>query len=242
MIVGGWLDWAERRDGPAQKQFPQENQGIGIAMHSVVGNLPGHAIPSRFLDPVDQASVMFILYKDGHVIQMYPVTSSTWTSGSFAANTMYWAIEAEGGGQPNTTEKLTPEAEDSFIRIVTEWEIHTGRSALPGDNLLQHKELVAKYGGGTTACASDRYSNALARIAAGERYDSMTPDEVAAICAGQFLELLAQAVGAKESTFSDEATVQLIRDALLPDHDHSISEWPNKTQGIENIYTEASNG
>lgn len=179
MIVDGWMDWAERVDGPAHKQFPQANQGIGIACHSVVGNLPGHAIPGRFMDPDDQASVMFILYRDGHVIQMYPVTSSTWTSGSWAANTLYWAIEAEGGGYPDTTEKLTLEAEDAFIRIVTDWEVHTGRKALPGENILQHKELVVKYGGGATACASDRYSNAWARVSAGERYGGtdMTPEE-----------------------------------------------------------------
>src|SRR6188508_3082419 len=158
----GFLDWAERLDGPAHKQYPQPNQGIGIAVHSVVGNLPNHGVPGRFFDNLDQASVMFILFRDGHVIQMYPVTSSTWTSGSFAANTKYWAIEAEGGVPGNTREKLTPEAEESFIRIVTDWEQHTGRKALPGENILQHKDLVAKYGGGTTACASDRYSNAWA--------------------------------------------------------------------------------
>jgi hypothetical protein len=181
MIVDGFLDWAERVDGPAHKQYPNPNQGIGIACHSVVANLPGHAIPSRFFDPVDQASVMFMLYKDGHVIQMYPVTSSTWTSGSFAANTMYWAIEAEGGGAPNYGEKLTDAAAFSFIRIVTEWEAYSGRKALPGENILQHKDLVAKYGGGATACASDRYSEAWARVAAGERYrgDEMSAEDKA---------------------------------------------------------------
>ena len=178
-VVNAWLDWAERVDGPLHKQYPQSNEGLGIACHSVVSNLPNHGIPGRFFDNLDQASVMLMLYKDGHVIQMYPVTSSTWTSGSFAANTKYWAIEAEGGGVGNYGEKLTREAEDSFIRIVTDWEQHMGRKALPGDNILQHKELVAKYGGGATACASDRYSNAWARVAAGERYGDMTPEQLA---------------------------------------------------------------
>jgi hypothetical protein len=44
--------------------------------------------------------------------------------------------------------------------------------------------------------------------------DDMTPDEVAAIAAGQFLPLLAQAIGADVSTFSDQATVDRIREAL----------------------------
>ncbi len=198
MIVDEFLDWAERFDGPAEKQYAQPNSGIGIACHSVVGNLPGHTIPGRFFDPNDQASVMFVLFKDGHVIQMYPVTSSTWTSGSFAANVGYWAIEAEGGGAPDYGEKLTPEAEESFIRIVTEWENHTGRKGIPNENILQHKQLVAKYGGGATACASDRYSNAWTRISAGERYgDEVTREEYETL-------MLAVFSGAEEATLPRE--------------------------------------
>ena len=44
--------------------------------------------------------------------------------------------------------------------------------------------------------------------------ESLTPEDVAAISAGQFLELLAQAIGAKESTFSDTVMVDLIRSRL----------------------------
>lgn len=232
MIVNGWLDWCERKDGPFNKQFPQPNRGEGIACHSVVGVLPGHTIPGRFLDPNDAASVMFILYRDGHVTQMYPVTSSTWTSGSYEANTRYWAIEAEGGGAPDYGEKLTPAAEDSFLRIVTEWEQHTGRVAEPGVNILQHKDLVKRYGGGATACASDRYSNAWARVAAGERYGDMTKAEVEAIVNERLdatvgltlLVLLEQMVGITPSTFSDNERVERILDELgkrgLLDHEH----------------------
>lgn len=176
-IINGWVDWAERHDGPFNKQFRDPNAGIGICCHSVVGDLPNHAVPGRFLDANDAASCMFILYRDGHLVQMYPVTSSTWTSGSYAANVRYWAVEAEGGGAPDYGEKLTRAAADTFIRLVTEWEQHTGNVAHPGVNILQHKDLVRLYGGGATACASDRYSEAWERIASGERYDDMTPEE-----------------------------------------------------------------
>ena len=44
--------------------------------------------------------------------------------------------------------------------------------------------------------------------------EEMTPEQVAEIAAGQFLELLAQAVGAKDSTFSDTEMVDLIRARL----------------------------
>lgn len=242
MIRDGFLDWAERRHGLPQKQYEEQNRGDGIACHSVVGNLPDHTIPGRFYDPDDAASVMFILYKDGHVTQMYPVTSSTWTSGSYAANVRYWAIEAEGGGAPNYGEKLTKEAEDSFIRIVTEWEEYTGRKAVPGVNLLQHKDLVRLYGGGATACASDRYSNAWERVASGERYGDMTPAEVEAIARRifdeatplYFLDLMKKYwTDVAEGDFSsapDPAVVAGVFHALgldapgtfgdIPDHEH----------------------
>lgn len=180
-IINGWLDWAERIDGIADKVYSQPNRGEGIAMHSVVGQEKDFedGVPNRFLSTEkgadgrytsrSAASSMFVLRKSGLLIQMYPIWASTWTSGGFDGNTRFWAVEAEGGLNP-TTEPLTKAAEDTFIRLVTEWEIHTGRRAQPGVNLLQHKEIARKYGYAATACASDRYDGALVRIIAGERY------------------------------------------------------------------------
>lgn len=187
MIVDGFLDWAERRDGHPAKVYSQPNSGEGVACHSIEGYLPNHSVPWRFLSDdrvpgqpgrftdTAAASVMFIGYTDGHLVQMYPVTASTWTSGGFDGNTRFWAIEMEGtAGTP-----LTKEQEDTFIRLVTEWEAYTGHHAMPGINILQHKDIARQYGYAATACASDRYSNAWTRIIAGERYDSMTPEEKA---------------------------------------------------------------
>lgn len=232
MIVDGWLDWATRVDGIPDKVYSQPNSGKGIACHSVVGQESDFedGIPNRFFDTrretngryIDAAaaSVMFVLRKSGELIQMYDVSKSTWTSGGYEGNTSFWAIEAEGGLYPNYGEQLTPEAEATFIRLVTEWEAYSGLEAEPNVNILQHRQIAAKYGYAATACASGRYDTAWARIAAGERYDDMTPEEVAAISAGQFLELLAQAIGAKESTFSDVASVDAIRTKLNA-HKHS---------------------
>lgn len=168
-IINGWIDWAERRDGHPLKQYSKKNSAEWITCHSIVGDLPNHAIPSRFLDDSRKpdgsftdsaaASVMFILYKDGHLIQMYPVTSSTWTSGGSEANTRSWAIEAEGGLSPYT-EKLTQQARTTFVRLVQEWEQYSGRKAIPNETLLQHKDVARKFGYLATACASDRYSEA----------------------------------------------------------------------------------
>lgn len=244
-IIDGWLDWAERRPGIPNKVYSQPNSGEGIAMHSIVGDLPNHAIPGRFLSTERSAdgrytasaaaSCMFILYRDGHLVQMYPVTASTWTSGGFDGNTRFWPVEAEGGRNP-TTEPLTKAAEDTFIRLVTEWEQHTGRRGLPGSNLLQHKEIARKFGYAATACASDRYSNALVRILAGERYkeDEMTKEEIEKIIdqrlalafavdnaddvrLAHFRRLLNLAVNGGDGAFADAQgkPLPLIRDADL---------------------------
>jgi hypothetical protein len=214
-IVNGWLDWSERRDGVPDKKYSQPNSGEGIAMHSIVGQESEFqdGVPDRFLSkakdangrytPYAAASCMFILRKNGTLIQMHPVTASTWTSGGKDGNTRFWAVEAEGGLNPYT-EPLTKAAEDTFIRLVTEWEQHTGRKALPGGNLLQHKEIAKKFGYAATACASDRYSNALVRILAGERYEEdtgMTPaqleehEAIVAILGGREKLLAAAAAG-----------------------------------------------
>jgi hypothetical protein len=193
MIVNQWLDWAIHFPGPADKVYSQPNSGEGIACHSVVGAEKDYedGIPNRFLSlertadgrytPAAAASCMFILRRNGVLIQMYPVTASTWTSGGFEGNTKYWAIEAEGGLYPTYGEPLTLPAQETFIRLVTEWEAYTGLSAKPGVNILQHSQIAQKYNYAPTACASGRYAEVWERIASGERYDDMTPAEVEAI-------------------------------------------------------------
>lgn len=168
-IINGWVDWAERRDGHPLKVYTQKNSGEWITCHSIVGNLPNHAIPLRFLSDARNtdgsftanaaASVMFILYKDGHLVQMYPVTESTWTSGGREANTRSWAIEAEGGYSPQD-EPLTPEASQSFVRLIREWESYTGHKAVPNETLLEHRDVALQFAYNPTACASGRYKEA----------------------------------------------------------------------------------
>jgi len=177
-IVNNWITWAERVDGHPAKIYTQPNSGKWITVHSIVGNLPNHTIPPRFLSNNRKsdgtftddaaASVMFILYRDGHLIQMYPITASTWTSSTREANTNSWAIEAEGG-YPNNKEKLTAAASKTFVKLVREWEAWSGQKAISGVTLKQHKDFVQ------TECASDRYSDAWA--ATQEKEDEMTPEQ-----------------------------------------------------------------
>jgi hypothetical protein len=239
MITNGWIDWTTHIPGVPDKVYSEPNRGIGIACHSVVGKETEFqdGVPNRFLSTEKTAdgrytasaaaSSMFVLRESGELIQMYPVTASTWTSGGREGNTRFWAIEAEGGLYPNYGEQLTDAAADTFIRLVTEFEDHTGLPAIPDANVLQHRQIAALYGYAPTACASGRYDTAWARVASGERYGEMTKAEIEAIVNKRLdatvgltlLTLLEQMTGIKASTFSDNERVEAVLDALI-DHEH----------------------
>src|SRR3990172_3588099 len=91
----GWLDYAIIAPGIPNKIYSEPNKGIGIIGHSMVTTYEG-AI-ARFMStatyPNGQytdyaaASCMFLITYEGETIQMYDVNASTWTSGTWAANT-----------------------------------------------------------------------------------------------------------------------------------------------------------
>jgi hypothetical protein len=176
----GFINWAKRIDGVADKVYTARNSGEWITCHSIVGGESefDDGVPNRFLDRSRNAdgsytanaaaSVMFVLRLNGQLIQMYPIWASTWTSGGREANTRSWAIEAEGGFASNPGEKLTEAQVVTFIRLAREWEAWSGKKAIPGSTLLQHKDVAKQFGYAATACASDRYSEAWARVAKGE--------------------------------------------------------------------------
>lgn len=178
-ITNGFIDWAVRIDGIADKVYSAKNTGEWITCHSIVGSESEtqDGIPNRFLSTEQvspgrysaaaAASCMFILRKNGTLIQMYPITASTWTSGGPEANTRSWAIESEGGPPSNTREPLTQPQVTTFVRLVREWEARSGKKAVPGVTLLQHKDVAQQFGYDATACASDRYDNAWAAVVAG---------------------------------------------------------------------------
>lgn len=187
-ISAGWVSWAMRVSGPADKVYSQRNSCQGFACHSVVGRERDFedGIPNRFLDTSRKAngdytdaaaaSVHFVQRESGLLIQMYPIYASTWTSGGRQANTSTISMEAEGGLFPNYGELLTPAAEDSFCRLMRELRPIFG-PPLPGVTLFQHKDLAIKYGTSATACASDRYRNAWARAVREYQEDDMALTE-----------------------------------------------------------------
>lgn len=234
----GWLTSPlfARIDGHPAKRYTAPNTGaLGIACHSIVGEEPDDqdGIPGRFLsderEPDDPsrftaraaASVMFILRKHMQHVQMYDVETSTWTSGGREANTQTWAIEAEGGGPGNEREPLTRHQEDGFIEIARAWQWK--HSGLPG--LWQHKDLARKFGYEPTACASDRYANAWARLMGTDQQQEQEqpmPEiteerirEIAEAAAGSvFLPLMEQLLDLQPETFTDDKTLAAIRRAM----------------------------
>lgn len=166
-IVDGWIDWADTSiKGRPEKVYSAPNRGEGVILHSVVGDLPGHGVPDRFLSmdrdangrftPYAAASVMFILYRDGWLRQMYPVTASTWTSGGPEANTRYWAVELEGGGPGNYSEPITLEAARTLTQLVLEWQNYSGYTASEA-RIFGHSDAARRWNYAPTACPSGRY-------------------------------------------------------------------------------------
>lgn len=181
MIVNGWVSWATRIEGVADKKYTEPNRGLGLIGHSIVGREPATAdgIPNRFLSTERDAdgnytanaaaSCMFILRLGptpvAQLIQMYPVTASTWTSGGREANTSYWAIEAEGGDAP-FDEPLNPAQVATLLRLCGEYTDHTGRVVTPGSTFREHGEVAGKLGYAATACPSNRYRTFYTALAA----------------------------------------------------------------------------
>ncbi len=179
-IKDGWLSWAERVHGPANKVYAQPNAGEGLALHSAEGWYAG--MLGELMKPERQASWMFSNLLDGRFIQHYPITASTWASGNIAANTRLWAVESEGfAGTPLNASQVA-----NMVRLGTEWEEHTGLKLVrnPDRNigtLWEHGEVWnwSQPNAGPTACPSNRYLPFYEAWEANTGENAMTPQEKA---------------------------------------------------------------
>ena len=192
----GWLSWTQRMPGIRDKVYSQRNAGRGLVNHSIEGSVDGAL--SRFLSTAKNpdgsytsgaaASVMFINPKVGVLIQMYPVTASTWTSGNSIANTGLWAIENEGvAGQPINANQV-----QNLLRLAREWEAYTGKKATRDPagprTLWEHNEVWnwASPNAGPTACPSGRIQPFYDAL---EEEDDMTEDQVREIIREELAKL-----------------------------------------------------
>jgi len=198
MIVNGWLDWAERKDGIADKIYSAPNSGRGLVCHSQEGYR--NSIESRFFSterdsagrytPYAAASTMFYNPLTGPLVQYYPVTASTWTSGNSFANTSLWATESEGlAGTPLNANQV-----ENMLRLAEEWEAYSGGIASrdPAHRTVwQHNEVWnwASPNAGPTACPSNRYEPFFAALT---EEDPMEPYRLAlhSIAGGSFARMV----------------------------------------------------
>jgi hypothetical protein len=166
----GWLTWARRLPGPAEKLYAQPNRLQGYIPHSMVGYYRGwlarlfdmSRLPDGRFTPYAAASVHGSVLYDGTVVQHYPLTASCWASGSREANTRFVAFETEGGPPGNEAERLTPAQFRAHLHVIRElcswrgWTPRRPRS--PNDlaaTLYEHREMT-RFSAAPTACPSGR--------------------------------------------------------------------------------------
>lgn len=189
----GWLDWAERLPGPADKVYSQPNAAAGYIPHSMVGWRQGwyarlfsttRGADGRYTSYA-AASVHGSILQDGRVIQHYPFTASCWAAGSYEANTRFVSFENEGGYDP-PSEPLTAAQVDANVRIIRDlaaWRGWTPRRPTSLHDktatLYEHRECT-RFGSAPTACPSGRipWDVILARLSAKSEEDEMTDTEL----------------------------------------------------------------
>lgn len=168
----GWLDWAKRDPGPADKRYSEPCTSEIVIPHSAVGYYNGWISRLKSTErnrdgtytAYAAASVSGWIAYDGTVTQHYPLTVACWASGSRHLNVKGNAFECEGGFNP-VNEPLTDAQVASLVRIIKDigvwkgrptsyWRRPTGANDLNA-TLYEHRETV-RFGGAPTSCPSDR--------------------------------------------------------------------------------------
>ena len=146
----------------------------GIVVHSMGGSL---AAGLGELDKIERrASWTFSSPKAGWLLQHFPLNLDTWASGSAEANIHFTSVEHEGGPPGNDSEPLT---ENQIANLVTliKWlaDVQAWPATRRLHELIEHREAVAVYGGGATACPSGRipWNEILRRLSETEQEDDM---------------------------------------------------------------------
>jgi hypothetical protein len=150
LIVGGWLDWAERVPYPSWKVNGGVNAMAGVVAHSAEGYEPYLRDYAR--DQTRRASWPLSNLYSGHLLQHYPLTAQCWASGATFPNNSYVAIESEGVAG----ERLRPPQVATFVRVVREISAVKHWRPARGVSLWEHREAT-RWGAPATACPSGRY-------------------------------------------------------------------------------------
>lgn len=216
MITNGWFDWATAEPGPPNRRQPWDNLLHFIVHHSLEGRRGSYSV----MYDTNRPGIAWhgtVAY-DGTLYQHYPIHAGLFHGGA-NANPYGPGFEAEGGiddGDEHTIdEPLTPEQEDTYIRIHKDIEQLTKRKFTRiNGGLKEHGELAQ------TACPSHRYDNLWRRIK-----EDVTREEVidlirelqnsgALASTTDVLACVAQIVGAEKNTYDDKEKVENIRTAI----------------------------
>lgn len=177
ITADGWLSWAHRVPGPADKVYSQPNTGEVYLPHDAVGYLRGwysrlfdtSRLPDGRYTPNAAASVTGIILDeidpatgDALVIQHYDFFKSCWASGARSINCRGIAFENERRRSNFNALPLPPHMHRSNVRIIRElaaWKGWTPRRPTgPNDmtaTLMEHREST-RWGAEPTACPSGR--------------------------------------------------------------------------------------
>lgn len=167
----GWLTFAQRVPGPANKVYAQQNAVRGMALHSAEGWYAGSLAELQKADR--QASWCLFLKLTGDLVQHYPITASCWAGGNVAANTTLVSLELEGkAGTAINAEQIA-----TLRRVVDTIGKHAGWTPsrkLPVRTLWEHREVWdwASPNAGPTACPSGRYDPFYAALEAPQMPDN----------------------------------------------------------------------
>jgi len=169
-IVDGWLDWAVRHPGPANKVYVTPNEQRGLVCHSAEGYNPSNF---HELDRPDRAASWHCTNSlDGTFYQHYPFSASCWASGNYEANTRFVAVESEGvvgvDGPLNTLQV------DNMLRLVHDLPFFPVRKS----TLWEHNEVATMWApnAGPTSCPSHRYDPFFAALE-DDFMSLLTPDQ-----------------------------------------------------------------
>lgn len=153
MIVNGWFDWAEKRQGPLNKLWGDINSIDAVFFHSAVGTLQGTI--DVVMNSTDR-SVTGVVGENGHFIQFYSIDKSPWANGSHEWNRKALGFEFAGGynGSGHTvTEPITDLAVQAAAHILQDLSTFKGVGVDYWQRPITLKEHREVY---PTACPSGR--------------------------------------------------------------------------------------
>lgn len=226
-----WVPW-RFNNGTGQAFFLGRNKPVAVVLHVMEGwastarqwALSGHYGASwHYTVALDGSVMQHLEHRDGgyHAgIASPPAPTPTWSlwqGSTVNVNNYTIGIEHEGFSGNGF-----PPAQAAASKALCQWLAAELGFPYDREHFPPHADIDLVNRANDFAPPAMRE----AHYAYMFEEDDMTPEEVAKIASGQWLELFKQTVGVKDSTFSDQASVAEIRTFLgtlgagIPNHEH----------------------